>query len=78
MANLSVELEAYEGMRRELELDHLGKWVVVHDKKLVGIYESFQEAAGVAMERFGRGPYLIKQVGEGPIRLPAAALYRAN
>ena len=58
---LKDEMAAYEQMREELEIEHLGEWVVVHGGELVGTYEDFQEAAGTAVERFGRGPYLIKR-----------------
>lgn len=67
---LSAEIAAYERMQTELELDHFGKWVVVHDEKLFGAYEDFQEAADQAVRAFGRGPFLIRQVGAGPITLP--------
>ncbi len=75
MALLSMEIAAYERMRDVLEADHFGKWVVVHDEQLIGTYEDFQEAAVEAVERFGRGPYLIREVGAGPIRLPSSVLY---
>ena len=75
-AGLKKEIAAYEKMRDDLEIEHLGKWVVVYDRKLVGTYGSFEEAAEDVVPRFGRGPYLIRQVGAGPFRLPASALYR--
>lgn len=73
---LSKEIAAYERIRNALETDHFGKWVLVQDEKLVEIYSSFEEAAQDAVERFGRGPYLIKRVGEPPMTLPASVLYR--
>ena len=74
---LQIEKEkiAYEAMQEELEANHWGEWVLVYDMKLIGTYESFHDAAEVAVERFGRGPYLIKQVGEGPITLPPVLLF---
>lgn len=76
MTTLSEEIVAYESMQRTLELDHLGKWVVVHDKKLCGVYEAFQSAAEDAVERFGSGPYLIRQVGTTSVTLPPSVLYK--
>lgn len=76
MAKLSEEIAAYERRRGELEMDYLGKWVVFHDEELVGTYETFEAAAESAVERFGRGPYLIRQVGAPPLQLPASILYR--
>ena len=76
MALLSREIAAYDRMRGVLEVDCFGKWVVVRDEKLVGEYGDFQSAAEDAVRLFGRGPYLIRRVGAGPVRLPASALYR--
>ncbi len=74
MAKLKEEIAAYEEMRDDLELDHFGKWVIVHDKELAGTYDSFELAAEDAVKRFGRGPYLIRKVGASPITLPASVL----
>ena len=76
MSELTKEIAAYERMRSDLETDHLGEWVLVHDEALVGIYTTFEEAAEEAVGRFGRGPYLIREIGAAPITLPASALYR--
>ena len=76
MALLSEEIAAYETMRDTLEVDFLGKWVVIHDSSLIGAYEIFEEAAKEAVKQFGRGPYLIRQVGVPPATLPASLLYR--
>lgn len=72
---LAKEIAAYETMRCALETEHLGEWVVVHDRELVGVYESFVAAAADAVEKFGRGPYLIREVGEVSVSLPASVLY---
>ena len=72
---LFKEIAAYEGMRGKLETDHFGKWVIVRGEVLVGLYDTFEEAAEYAVARFGRGPYLIREVGAAPITLPASVLY---
>ncbi len=76
MSKLTEEIVAYKTMQRELEIDYMGRWVVIHDKKLSGIYNSFEAAAEKAVEQFGSGPYLIKEVGVSPVTLPASVLYR--
>ena len=45
MGSLKKQIETYEAMKDDLELDYFGKWVVLHDEKLVGSYDSFDEAA---------------------------------
>ena len=75
VAGLQTEIRAYDHMRNHLESDFFGKWVVVRDEELVGTYETFEDAAEVAIQRFGRGPYLIRQVGAPPVTLPGSVLY---
>ena len=76
MTTIEKEIIAYDLMREEMEENHYGEWVLVHDQQLIGTYETFQDAAAVATKRFGRGPYLIKKIGEGPLRLPSSVLFR--
>ena len=59
---LKSELEAYERMRATLEAKYTDEWVVVHGDELIGVYRDFNDAAREAGQRFGRGPYLIRQV----------------
>ena len=73
---LDRQIDAYNAMRDELERDHLYEWVVFHDGQLIDTYEDFQDAAADAVRRFGRGPYLIRQIGAPPMTLPASVLYR--
>lgn len=76
--DVNREIAGYKKLQSELEASHMGKWVLIHDEKLVGVCESLQEAAGQAVERFGRGPYLIRQVGAPPLVLPSSVLYRIH
>ena len=75
MATIEKEIIAYDLMREELEADHKGEWVLVHDQELIGLFETFQKAAVVASRRFGRGPYLIRKIGQGPLRLSSRVMY---
>jgi hypothetical protein len=75
MAEIDRDIAAYEGMREELERHNLSKWAVVHEGQLTAVYESFEQAAEEAVQRFGRGPFLIRQIGAPPIVLPASVMY---
>lgn len=75
MADLQEEISAYDAMRAALETKFLGKWALVHDRTLIGTYETFEAVAEDAVQRFGRGPYLIRQIGAPPLTLPASVLY---
>lgn len=74
MSSLKQEIEAYEAMRSDLEAEHLGEWALVHDRTLVEVFKDFQIAAQEAVSRFGRGPYLIRQIGAPPRVLPASVV----
>ena len=73
---LSEQIAAYEEMRDILETDYFSKWVVFHGGELIDTYDSFESAADDAVRKFGRGPYLIRQVGAPPARLPWSLIYR--
>lgn len=75
MAELDSEIKAYEAMREKLETEHMGKWVLVRGGNLIGVFESFDAAAEDAVRQFGRGPYLIRQIGAPPVTLPASVMY---
>ena len=59
---LKTELDAFERLRSDLESKYTDQWVVIRGPDLVGVYSEFGDAASDAGNRFGRGPYLIRQV----------------
>ena len=75
MDKLDQEIAAFDRMRDVLETQHLGKWVVIRDGEIQASCDVFRDAARDAMRRFGRGPYLIRRVGAGPISLPPSLAY---
>jgi len=77
-APLKDDIEAYEAKKTELEKDHLGEWTVFHGKILIDIYPDFETAAKDAVAKYGRGPFLIRQVGAPPVVLPASVMYRVT
>ena len=74
MADLDQEISFYDSLRADLEARQMGRWVLVHDRKLEGLFATFEEAATAAVERFGGGPSLIRQVGAPPVPLPASVM----
>ena len=75
MADIDTEIAAYERMRPDLEVQHTGEWVLVHEGQLIKVFDDFEAAASDAVRSFGRGPYLIRQVGAPPVTLPASVMY---
>ena len=55
-AGLRANIEAYEAIQDELEREHLGKYVVFHDRKLVDAFETADKAITHALESFGVAP----------------------
>lgn len=79
MADIKDEIAAFEEMRTRLEADHLGKWILIHDRMLIAAYDSFEDAASDAAGRFGAGPYLIRQVGASTsMTLPSSVMYHRH
>jgi hypothetical protein len=72
---IDQEIQAYDLAKEDLERNHMGKWVVFHDQKLVDVFADATAAAEEAIKKFGRGPYLIRQVGASSLTLPASVLY---
>lgn len=75
LATIESEIAAYNSMKDELERNCFDKWVVIHGGRVAGVFEEFNLAAAEAVQRFGRGPYLIRQVGRKPTLLPASVAY---
>jgi hypothetical protein len=75
MTEIRKEIEAFKAMQAKLEAEHMAEWVLIHHRQLIGVYPSFDSAADVAIERFGAGPFLIRQVGATPSVLPASLAY---
>lgn len=78
MTALRHDIAAYEGARAELETKHRGEWAVFHSGDLVGVFGGFEEAATEAVERFGNGPYLIRQIGVERIQLSSTMIFRPS
>lgn len=74
--DLKQEVAAFEKMKAELEAHHHSKFVVIRGGALVGVWDTFDAAAREAVLRFGRGPYLIRQVGAAVPVVPASVMYR--
>ncbi len=75
-APLAREIRAFEARKPELEKHHFGKFVVFHGETLEGAWDTFEAAAEYAVGKYGRGPYLIRQVGSPALAPPVSLMYR--
>jgi hypothetical protein len=76
MASLREDIAAFDRMKAELEVSHFHEWAVFHEGKFVDAFSDFEAAATMAVDRFGDGPYLIRQVGAGSVQLPGGMIFR--
>ena len=51
---------------------------MVHDQELRGVYNSIEDAGQDAIEKYGKGPYLIHGIGIAPAVLPIAVFDRSE
>ena len=78
MSPIQDEIEAFKAMQSKLEAEHKGEWVLIRQGRLIQLYKSFELAAADAVRQFGVGPFLIRQVGAPPMRLPASVMYHRD
>lgn len=76
MASLREDIAAFDRMKAELEAEHLLEWTVFHQGKFIGAFPDFETAATTAANRFDDAPYLIRQIGAGPVQLPGGMIFR--
>ena len=61
--SLELQNAFHETIRQELEADSFGKWAVVSNERLVGVYESNRAASEVALKLTADGACLVKRIG---------------
>jgi hypothetical protein len=73
---LEKEIEYYNGHRAELWKSDPGKYVLIKNDSLIGIYLTLEEAIIEGIRRFGIGPFMARQIAENDrtIFLPALTL----
>lgn len=74
---LAREMRAYDAQCQQLEATYPNKYVVFKGDSFVGAWDTLDAAARAAVARYGRGPYLIRQVGAPAPTLPASVLFRS-
>jgi len=61
---LEKDEQWFEENRKGLLAKHKGKWIVVHKRKCIGIYDSFGEAFSKGTEATGSEEILVREVTE--------------
>ena len=74
---LEKEREVFEQKREQLLTDHFGKFVLIKEDDLIGVFNTIEEAVTEGARRFGLEPFLVRQVektAESEINIPALKL----
>jgi hypothetical protein len=58
---LERELETYKQHRESL-LDKQGKFVVIHQDDVAGVWDTYADALKAGYDRFKLDPFLVKQI----------------
>ncbi len=66
---LSAEMTTYTAHREELLGRARGKYVLIRQDRILGEFESRQDALQRGYEEFGRSPFLVKRVVETEVPL---------
>ena len=68
---LDAELKTYEQNRDRLLDIAEGKFVLIHNSQVIGIYDSKMDAVTAGYQLFGNVPFLVKQIvkTETPLNL---------
>ena len=60
---------AYEAIRVDMEAKHMGRVALMHDGKVVEVYNDNGDAYKIGCEKFGLGNFSLVNIGEQPINL---------
>ena len=59
---LYKELDTYDRNKDQLVGQAEGKYVLIHDGEIAGIWETYEDALQAGYTQFGLEPFLVKQI----------------
>lgn len=73
---LDTERQFFDEHRDELLRQYPGKFVVIKEHRVLGSFDTIQEALGAGAREFGMSPFLVRRTDEVPreISIPALTL----
>ncbi len=74
IAELEKNQEAYDAVKDQMEAEHWGRTVLLHDGNVVAIYNDEGDAYDIGCEKFGLGRFSLHYVGRQPVDLGFHAL----
>ncbi len=74
---LDNDIKKFTEMSKVLNRYHAGKFILIFEGEFIASFNNFENAARHAVKYFGRGPYLIRQVGAPTeMKMPASVELR--
>jgi len=61
---LSEETETYNKQKDSLLKTDSGKFVLIKGKKIIGIYDTKNDAIRIGIDKFDNSPFLVKKITE--------------
>ena len=69
VAEIDKNQHAFDEIRQDMEGEHWGKTVLMHDGAVVAIYNDHGDAYTIGREKFGLGGFSLHLVGQQPVDL---------
>ena len=63
-AVLRTELQTYERNRQKLCEESLGKWAVIKQRNILGVFDTFSQALEYGYKTLGPVPMFVRQIAE--------------
>jgi len=61
---LKKEIETYNKHKEKLLKENNGKFVLIKEEEIIGVYESQKDALNICIGKFGNVPFLVKKIEE--------------
>ena len=74
-SQLQKNWEAFEAVRDSMEAENMGRTALLHDGKLIAVYNDSGDAYSIGVEKYGLGNFSIETFGEKPKSLGFFTMY---
>lgn len=61
---LTKETETYQNNKEDLLRESSGKFVLIKGEKIIGVYDTRNDAIKIGIDKFGNSPFLVKKISE--------------
>lgn len=61
---LSKEIKTYNENKEVLLRNSSGKFVLIKEDRIIGVYDTRNDAIKIGIDKFGNEPFLVKKISE--------------